>query len=69
MLVYTTLGGIFVQTGGTDFCESKNPPSEARWRAVIQELRLAGFIEQTDSEGNVFSLTHAGYARAEAEAP
>lgn len=68
VLVYTTFGGMFVQTGGQDFCESKNPRSEARWRAVIQELRLAGFIEQTDSEGNVFSLTDAGYARAETEA-
>lgn len=69
VLVYTTFGGMFVQTGGKDFCESKNPRSEARWRAVIQELRIAGFIEQTDSEGNVFALTDAGYTRAEAEAP
>ena len=67
VLVYTTFGGLFVQTGGQDFCESKNPRSEARWRAVIQELRRAGLIEQTGKE--IFSLTDAGYAQAEAQAP
>jgi hypothetical protein len=67
VLVYTTFGGMFVQTGGQDFCESKNPRSEARWRAVIQELLRAGLIEQTGKE--IFSLTDAGYAQAEAVAP
>jgi hypothetical protein len=66
VLVYSTFGGLFVQTGGQNFCESKNPRSEARWRAVIQELVHARLIEQTGNE--IFSLTDLGYARAEGDA-
>jgi hypothetical protein len=68
ILVSTTFGGTFVQTDGKDFCERKNPRSVAKWRAVIQELHRSGLIEPTDFEGNVYSVTDAGYARAEAEA-
>lgn len=65
ILMVRSFGGQTVSTNGREFGEQGNPRSEARWRAAVQSLVQHGLVEQSDSEGMVFSLTDAGYRAAE----
>ena len=51
--------GLDIQTNNKSFVESRNPRSEARWRAAVEELEQRGLIERQSS--SVLSITNAGY--------
>jgi hypothetical protein len=53
--------GTDVQTNNRHFSEVGNRRSEARWRSVVDELHRHGFIEDRAGNGEVFSVTDAGY--------
>ena len=65
VIAVQTLGGLIVQASQRDFVETGNGRSEARWRAAIQKLVASGAINQTDSKGELFSVTAKGYEAAD----
>lgn len=69
VLMTHTFGGMSVETNGRNFVDSKNPRSEARWRRVVEDLVQQGLLEQRDTDGQVVSLTDAGYRMADILVP
>jgi hypothetical protein len=59
------VGGRSVHVGSREFVGDSNPRSAARWDAAVQELRSSGLIKQLDAKGEVFQVTHAGFAQAD----
>lgn len=60
-----TAAGLGIRTNGKEMADRGNRRSEAQWEAAVQDLIRAGFLRQSDSKGQVFSVTHAGYQAAE----
>jgi hypothetical protein len=56
-----TAAGLGFTTNGKHMAERGNPKSEARWEAALQELIRQGLLRQSDSRGEIFAVTHAGY--------
>jgi DGQHR domain-containing protein len=61
VLLVTTYEGVTIQSNGQVFSDGSNPRESARWRGALSELIDCGFLRQTDSNGNVFSMTEKGY--------
>lgn len=60
------LHGFDVTVGGRNFVEPRSPRTEARWRAVVQELVDGCFIEPRGANGDWYALTDEGYRLTEA---
>jgi len=65
VLVVETFGGLQISTNSKELVDEQSPRAEARWRAAVDELVRGGFLEDRVGKGEVFSVTHAGYAAAE----
>ena len=65
VLMVRTMGGISVRTNERDFADRGSARSEALWRGVVQKLVEHRLLEQTDPNGEVFSLTNEGYRVAD----
>ena len=59
------MGGTQIRVGKKLLNQFGNARDTARWEAAVRELSSAGLIEQTDSEGAVFQVTHEGYSEAD----
>lgn len=57
--------GTAIQAAGRLLNKQGDARDTARWEAAIHELSGANLIEQTDSKGEVFRLTHDGYGEAD----
>jgi hypothetical protein len=60
-----TAAGLGFGTNRKHMAERGNPKSEARWEEALQELIHLGLLRQSDSKGEVFAVTHAGYTAAD----
>lgn len=65
VLAVRTLDGFSVQTNGRQFVEKQKPRSEAKWKAVLEELTSLELLEDRGHRGEVFGLTNAGYDAAD----
>lgn len=65
LLRMRVIGGTIVQADGRQLNKEGDARDTARWEAAIGELSGADLIEQTDSKGEVFQLTHRGYGAAD----
>jgi hypothetical protein len=61
-----TFEGWSIQTASKRFNDRGNPRSAAKWLSAIDELLQSDLITQSDTQGNVFRLTHHGYTAADA---
>ena len=57
---------LVIQAGGKSFAETGDKRSEARWNGALEELEQNGLIEALSYKRQVFNLTHAGFAMADA---
>jgi hypothetical protein len=60
-----SMGGTEVQAGDKCFNKPGDARDTARWEAAVEELRDARLIEQTDTKGEVYRVTHRGFERAD----
>lgn len=60
IMAVSTLGGLRMSAGGREF-DTEGPRAEARWKAALEELEDAGFVEPLSYERQVFQVTHRGY--------
>jgi uncharacterized protein (DUF1330 family) len=58
-------GGRFIQAGGQTFGEGRGRES-ARWEAALDELERNGLVIGRGYKGEVYELTHEGWAVADA---
>ncbi len=65
ILVIRSLAGTSVQVGDRLFTMHGNAMSEARWRAAVDQLAIAGLIEDKSGKGEVFGATIDGYKLAD----
>ena len=57
-----TFGGTFIGTTSKQFVENGSDNRQvARWEHALNQLIHAGMVQQTDSKGEVFGVTHFGY--------
>jgi len=59
-------GGAEISTNEKTFNEDSAPRTIAVWEGAIEELEKAGFVRATSDKREVFELTRAGYAAADA---
>jgi hypothetical protein len=59
------LGGRFIQAGGQTFGEGRGR-ERARWEAALDELEREGLVIGRGYKGEVYELTHEGWAVADA---
>jgi hypothetical protein len=59
------LGGRFIQAGGQTLGEGRGRES-ARWEAALDELEREGLVVGRGYKGEVYELTHEGWAVADA---
>ena len=70
VLVTDTLGGSAVEVGDRNFIEGRDDRrGRARWRGAVKRLVELGLLEQRDSAGEVFEVTHEGYRVADVIRP
>jgi hypothetical protein len=60
-----TAEGLGISTNKKRMNERGDPKSEARWDSALRELIHLELLVQSDSKGEVFRVTHAGYNAAE----
>lgn len=65
VLVIETFGGLQISTNSKELVEEQSARAEARWRAAVDELARRGLLEDRAGRGEVFSVTHDGYAEAD----
>lgn len=59
------MGGTIIQANGKQLNVPGDPRNTAEHEAAIEELDHVGLIQQSDTKGEVFRLTHIGYAEAD----
>ena len=59
-------GGDEIGTNDKTFNEDSAPRTIALWEGAIEELEQAGFVRATSDKREVFEVTRAGYAAADA---
>jgi hypothetical protein len=62
IMIVRTTAGLFVQANKRQFAESKNPRSEAEWKAAVEELQQHRLIEDMGEGGMSFQVTLNGYS-------
>jgi hypothetical protein len=65
VLIGSTMGGSYVQTGGQNFVED-TPRSLASWKRTLRQLVEMGYLHQINEE--IYEMTDEGFARADIEA-
>lgn len=55
------LGGVTIQAGETSVNTKTDNKDTAKWEYVLKSTLENGFIEQTDTAGKIFKITHLGY--------
>jgi hypothetical protein len=65
ILKISHLGGRFIQAGGQTFGEGRGR-ERARWEAALDELERNGLVVGRGYKGEVYELTHEGWAVADA---
>lgn len=61
----SNLSAILVQAGETVMNENSTQRESAKWIDALQELVRMGFVEQSNSKGDLFRITNAGYKYTE----
>ena len=61
----STLQGWAVSANGRVLNESRNPRSQARWKAAVQELVALRLLQPLGEKGEVCEITAAGYQAAD----
>jgi len=59
------IGGRFIQAGGKTFGEGRGREN-ARWEAALDELEREGLVVARGYKGEIYELTHEGWAVADA---
>jgi hypothetical protein len=57
--------GLHIQTHGMNLIDSLDARTQARWDAALRELRDRGLIQDRDHNGEVFTVTSAGFEVAD----
>jgi len=58
--------GLAVQTNGRQFVEDRQDPrSRTKWEGAVQELCVAGLVEERGQRGEVFQITNFGFSVAD----
>ena len=65
IMAYKVMAGLAIRTRNRSFVEPGDRRSEARWKRALEELEQNGLIEALSYNGEVFQLTHAGFAMAD----
>ncbi len=60
-----TMGGLSIETNGREFCESRDPRSEAAWTGALETLVYEDLVEARGEQGTVFAVTHKGFKYAD----
>jgi hypothetical protein len=58
---YATIGGRFVQAGGTTYGEAGNPRATAKWQAGLDELVAQQMVKDESGNGELYQVTNHGY--------
>jgi hypothetical protein len=66
IMMLRSFQGLHIQTNGKMTCHPGDARAAATWKAAVEELRDAGFLEARGQKGEVFGMTAKGYKRAEA---
>jgi hypothetical protein len=66
IMILNTFGGKYIQTNGMTFGEPAKARSAAQWEAAAEELLNLGYIVPRGDKGEMFQVTNAGYACADA---
>lgn len=64
-----TFGETIIQAGNTAMAEDNSPRTAAKWEAAIRQLLNEGLVEARGQKGEVFAVTHAGFALADVLRP
>jgi len=65
IMCVSTMEGSMVSTNKKGFSKSRDPRSQAKWKAAVQELVALRFLEPIGAKGEVFEITDAGYEAAD----
>jgi hypothetical protein len=65
VMCISTMEGAMVNTNKKGFSKGRDPRSQARWKAAVQELAALRFLEEIGEKGEVFEVTDAGYEAAD----
>lgn len=65
IMVVAHIGGRFIQAGGQSFGETYGRES-AKWDAALRELERNALVVARGFKGEIFELTHEGWAAADA---
>ena len=60
-----TMAGLSIETNGREFCESRDPRSEAAWTGALETLVYEDLVEARGEQGTVFAVTHKGFKYAD----
>lgn len=66
ILASHTFGGRHVHANGIAWPKVNSPRAAAVWYAALNELEQAGFVERGGSNGDVYTMTAAGFTAADA---
>ena len=56
-----SFAGLSISVGNSEFVETGDRRSEAKWKRAVEELQQAGFIEAPGGDGSLLEVTHAGF--------
>lgn len=61
LIVAETLSGLVVETNSESLAPEGDPKTGAMLRAIVDELKNHGLIEDVGTKGELFRVTHLGY--------
>ena len=56
-----TIGGTFIEAGGSSLNRDQDPRTVARWRGALEDLQRLRYIKDSGHKGEVFQVTREGY--------
>ena len=65
LLRVSTRSGLSVSTNGRNFVSNQKPREQAYWEDAVFELRDKGYLKDRGYKNEVFSVTSAGYEKAD----
>ena len=65
VMMLNVMDGPIIRTSRREFTEGGNVRAIARWRAALEALVREGLVEDRSGNGELFYVTHNGFALAE----
>ena len=65
IMAHNVMTGPGIQTTNRGFVEPGDRRSEPHWKHALEELEQNGLVEALGYKGEIFQVTHAGFAMAD----